>query len=142
MAAFQVVDQFADYLGRARNNLATDSFRAALTNVAPTKAGTAVLADISQITAAGGYTTVALANETWVETGAGTGIWQFSSDPFQWTASGANFDSARYVVIYNDTAASKDVVGYTDYGSSFVVTDTNSFVVTPGVNGIFRATVA
>lgn len=141
MATFQVVDEFANFLGKKRDDLSADAFKAALTNTAPTKAGSQVLADITQIAATGGYAVVALAGVTWVETGAGTGIWQFSSNAFSWTASGADFATARYVAIYDDTSTNKDVVGYVDYGTTFVVTNGNSFTVTPGANGIFRATV-
>ena len=141
MATFQVVDEFANFLGRARDNLATDSFRAVLALTAPTKAGTTILTDITQIAGTGGYASVLLTGVAWVETGAGTGIWQFSSNAFSWTVSGADFASARYVAIYDDTSTNDDVVGFVDYGASFIVTNGNTFTVTPGANGIFRATV-
>lgn len=141
MAAFQVVDEFANFLGRARNNLATDTFAAVLTLTAPTKAGTQVLTDLVQISGAGGYAPVTLTGVTWLETGAGTGVWEFSSNPFAWTATGADFSSARYVAIYNVTSTNDDVVGFVDYGSAFVVTDGVTFTVTPGVDGIFQASV-
>jgi len=141
MATAQVVDEFANFIGKKRDDLSADAFKAVLSNVAPTKAGTQVLADITQIAATGGYAAVALAGVTWAETGAGTGIWQFSSNAFAWTASGADFATARYVAVYDDTSTNKDVVGYVDYGTTFVVTNGNSFTVTPGANGIFRMTV-
>lgn len=141
MATFQVVDEFANFVGLKRDNLSSDTIKAALSNTAPTKAGTQVLADITQIAATGGYAVVTLASVAWAETGAGTGIWQFTSAAFSWTASGADFATARYVVIYDDTSTNKDVIGYVDYGTTFVVTNGSSFTVTPGVNGIFRMTV-
>lgn len=142
MATFQVVDEFANFIGQARDNLATNSFRAVLTNVAPSKAGTQVLADITQIAGTGGYASVALTAVTWTETGAGTGIWEFDSAAFAWTAAGADFAPASYVAIYNDTSTNDDVVGYIAYGSTFVVTNGNSLTVTPGASGIFRMTVS
>lgn len=142
MATFQVVDEFANYLGKKRDDLSADTFKAVLTLTAPTKAGTQVLADLTQIAGTGGYAAVTLTSVTWAETGAGTGVWEFDSAAFSWTASGADFASARYVVIYNDTSTSDDVVGYADYGASFTLTNGNTFTVTPGANGIFRMTVS
>lgn len=142
MATFQVVDEFANYLGKKRDDLSADTFKAALCLTAPTKAGTQVLADVTQIAGTGGYAPVTLTSVTWAETGAGTGVWEFDSAPFSWTASGADFASARYVVIYNDTSTSDDVVGFADYGASFTLTNGNTFTVTPGANGIFRMTVS
>lgn len=142
MATFQVVDEFANFLGKKRDDLSADVIKAALCLTAPTKAGTQVLADVTQIAATGGYAVVTLSGVTWAETGAGTGIWQFSSSAFSWTASGADFASARYVVIYDDTSTNKDVIGFLDYGASFTVTNGNSLTVTPGANGIFRMTVS
>jgi len=142
MATFQVTDEFANFVGQKRDNLATDTIKAALTNTAPTKAGTQILADITQIASTGGYAVITLSGVSWVETGAGTGIWQFSSSAFAWTASGADFATARYVVIYDDTSTNKDVIGFVDYGTTFVVTNGSTFTVTPGGSGIFRMTVS
>lgn len=141
MATCQVVDEFANFMGKKRDDLSADTFKAVLTNTAPTKAGTQVLADITQIAGTGGYAAVTLSGVTWTETGAGSGIWQFTSSAFSWTASGADFATARYVVIYDDTSTNDDVVGYIDYGTTFVLTNGNTFTVTPGANGIFRMTV-
>lgn len=142
MATFQVTDEFANYLGLKRDNLSSDTFKAVLTNTAPTKAGTQVLTDITQIAGTGGYAAVTLSGVTFAETGAGTGIWQFTSSAFAFTASGADFATARYMAIYDDTATNDDVVGFLDYGTTFVVTNGNSITFTPGGNGIFRITVS
>ena len=145
MATFQVTDEFANYLASTKTiDLDADTFKAVLTNSAPTKAGTQVLADITQIAGTGGYAAATLSGVTFAETGAGTGIWQFTSSAFAWTASGADFATARYIAIYDDTPTSPadPVVGYLDYGSTFVVTNGNTFTVTPGANGIFRITVS
>ena len=141
MATFQVTDEFANFVGKKRDDLSADTFKAVLSNVAPTKAGTQVLADITQIAATGGYAAVTLTGAAWAETGAGTGIWAFTSSAFSWTASGADFATARYVAIYDDTSTNDDIVGYADYGATFVVTNGNSLTVTPGANGIMRITV-
>lgn len=145
MATFQVVDEWANYISSTKTiDLDADTFKAVLTNTAPTKAGTQVLGDITQIASTGGYAAASISGVTFSETGAGTGIWQFTSSAFSWTASGADFATARYVVIYDDTPTSPadPVVGYLDYGTTFVVTNGNSFTVSPGANGIYRTTVS
>lgn len=141
MATFVVVHEFANHLGQGDVELDAHTFKACITNTAPAQATNAVLADLTQIAATGGYAAATLASVTFTETGAGTGIWEFDSAPFAWTASGANFATGRYIYIYDDTHASKVLVGYLDYGSTFVVTDGNTLTVTPGANGIMRLTV-
>lgn len=144
MATFVVTHEFANYLATKEVDVLADTFKAVITNSAPSQAGNQTLSDLTQIAATGGYAAVTLANVTYAETGAGSGIWEFSSDPFAWTASGADFATGRYVYIYDDTATTPDdpLVGYFDYGTTFIVTDGNSFTVTPGANGIARVTVA
>lgn len=146
MATFQVVDEWANYMATAstKPDLDSDTIKAVLTNTAPVKATTQVLADITQIAATGGYAAVTLAGVTFTETGAGTGIWAFTSNAFVWTASGADFATARYAVIYDDTPTSPadPVIGYIDYGASVVLTNGNTWTWTPGANGIYRTTVS
>jgi hypothetical protein len=143
MSTFQVVDEIANFLGKKRDDLSADSFKAMLSDVAPTKAGTQVKADITEIAAGNGYVAggVALAGVTWVETGASSGIWQFSCNAFSWTASGGSIAQARYVVIYDDTSTNKDVVAFLDIGAEVNITTGNSLTITPGASGVFRATV-
>jgi hypothetical protein len=148
VAVFQVTDEWANYLatsgGAGSPDVDGDTYKAVLSNVAPTKAGTQLIGTITQITGAGSYAPVTLTGISWAETGAGSGIWQFSSAAFAWTASGANFDTARYIAIYDDTPTvpADPVVGFLDYGTTFVVTDGSTFTVTPGANGIYRITVS
>ena len=107
MATFQVVDEFANYLaasgGAAGLDIDGDTYKAVLSNVAPTKAGTQILTDVTQIAGTGGYAAVTLTGITWAETGGGTGIWQFGSAAFSWTASGADFATARYVRLADES---------------------------------------
>jgi hypothetical protein len=50
-------------------------------------------------------------------------------DPPTWTASGAGFGPFRYAVLYNDTAASKGLIGWWDYGSSISLSAGDTFTV-------------
>lgn len=137
------MDEFGNFLGKKRDDLSADTCKAVLSDVAPTKAGTQVLADITQIANGNGYLTdgVTLAGVTWAETGAGSGIWQFTCSAFSWTASVGSIAQFRYIGIYDSTSTNKDVIGFVDFGSEVNVTVGNSFTVTPGASGVFRMTV-
>lgn len=143
MATFVVTHEFAKYLGTKEIDAVNDTFKAVITNTAPDQAANQVLADLTQIAATGGYAAVTLTGVTFTETGADTGIWEFDSAAFAWTATGADFATGRYIYIYDDTTTTPDdvLVGYLDYGAGFIVTDGNSLTVTPGANGIARVTV-
>lgn len=144
MATFTLFDQFIFSLGGSDIDLDSNTFKAVLTNSAPTADTDDELADITQIANGNGYTTggVTLASVTWAETGAGTGIWQWSAADFSWTASGGTFGPFRYIVVYDDTSANDKLIGYLDYGSSISITIGNSFTVDVGASGIIRASEA
>lgn len=142
MATFTFFDEFKKYLGDGTIDLDTHTFKIVLTNSAPTAGTNTVLADITQIANGNGYTTGGntLGTVTWAETGAGTGIWQFTSADSVWTASGGSIGPFRYVVMYDDTPTSPadPLVGYLDYGSNVTITTGNTFTVDVGANGWFR----
>jgi hypothetical protein len=131
MATFTFFDEFKKYIGDG-------------TNSAPTTGTNTVKADITEISAGNGYTAGGntLGTVTWAETGAGTGIWQFTSADSVWTASGGSIGPFRYVVLYDDTPTSPadPLVGLLDYGSNVTVTTGNTFTVDVGANGWFRLT--
>jgi hypothetical protein len=142
MATFTFFDEFKKYIGDGTVDLDTHTFKIALTNSAPTTGTNTVLADITQISGVNGYTTGGntLGTVTWTETGAGTGIWQFTSADSVWTASGGSIGPFRYVVLYDDTPTSPadPLIGLLDYGSNVTVTTGNTFTVDVGANGWFR----
>lgn len=140
MATFTFYDEFKLNVTNTNINLSSDTFKVALTNTAPNAATHDELADVTQITAANGYSSggTALTTVTWAETGAGTGIWQFTSADVVFTASGGSIGPFRYAVLYSDTSTNDKLVGYLDYGSSISVSDTNTFTVDVGANGWFQ----
>lgn len=142
MATFTFFDEFKKYLGDGTIDLDTHTFKIALTNTAPTTATDTVLANITQIANGNGYTTGGntLGTVTWAETGAGTGIWQFTSADSVFTASGGSIATFRYVVLYDDTPTSPadPLIGLLDFGSGVTVTTGNTFTVDVGANGWFR----
>lgn len=137
-----IFDEFAENMSGAIN-LNSDTFKAALTNTLPVQDTADELADITQITAANGYTSggATLTTVTWAETSAGSGIWKFSSDDVTFTATGGDIAAHQYLVIYSDTSTNDKLVGYVDRGSSTTITSGNSRTWDVGANGWFTLTV-
>lgn len=142
MATFTFFDEFKKYLGDGTIDLDSHTFKAVLSNTAPTVGTDTVLANITQIANGNGYTTggVTLSSVTWTETGAGTAIWRWNAADFTWTASGGSIATFRYVVVYDDTPSSPadPLVGLLDYGTTLVITSGNAFTVDIGASGIFE----
>lgn len=150
MATFNLFHEFGKDLHNGVHNFGSHTFRVALTNSAPAQDTTALLADITQIAAGNGYTTVADGAGTTIaltvaETSAGSGVWRLgtSSSDCVFTASGGSIGPFRYAVIVNDTPTSplNPLVGYLDYGSNIPVTDGNTFTIDAGANGWYEYTV-
>ena len=99
-----------------------------LTNTAPV-ATNSVKADLTEISAGNGYT--AGGNSAGVSSSSQTsGTYKLVlADPATWTASGGTIGPFRYAVLYNDTAASDDLIGWWDYGSSVTLADGETFKV-------------
>ena len=131
-------------IGNGAIDLDSHTFKAVLTNTAPTQGTDDELADITQIANGNGYTTggVTLTGVTYTESGAGTGIWVWTSADFSWTASGGDIATFRYVAIYSDTSTGDKLMMYFDYGAAVNITNGNSFTVDVQTAGLIRFTVA
>lgn len=120
-------------------NAGSDTWKIALTNTAPNVATHAVLADITDLTTAGGYTAGGNACSVTSATQTG-GVYKLTlGSPAQWTATGPGF-TFRYAVLY-DATSSNALVGYWDYGSAVAMNGTNgdTFQVTlDSGNGVFQ----
>lgn len=140
MAAFNKFQDFVEQLGKGVHNFSSHTLKAAFTNTAPVATNT-ILADITQISTAGGYTAgagggVALDGVTWSET-SGTAKLVITDEVF--TASGASVGPLRYIVLYNDSATSPAdaLIGWYDYGSSITLADGDSLTIDfDGTNGV------
>lgn len=136
MATLTKFQDFAEQVLRGVHNFGAHTFKAALTNVAPAATNT-VLADITQIAATGGYATggYTLDSVTLTET-AGVAKVVIADEVI--TASGGAVGPARYVVVYNDSATNKNLVGFYDYGSSITLNDGESLTIDfDQANGVF-----
>ncbi len=142
MASYTKFQDYAEQLNKAVHNWSSHTFKAALTNSAPVATNT-VLADLTQISTAGGYTAGAggglqLDSVTLTET-SGTAKVTIADEVF--TATGASVGPFRYVAIYNDTATSPAdaLVCFFDYGSSITLADTETFTLDfDATNGLWQ----
>lgn len=142
MATYNKHNDYAEQVNKAVHNWSSHTFKAAFTNTAPV-ATNSVLADLTQITAAGGYTAGAgggltLDTVTLTET-TGTAKVTIADEVF--TATGASVGPLRYVDIYNDSATTPAdaLVCWYDYGSSITLADTETFTIDfDATNGLWQ----
>ena len=127
MATFNKFSPFVEALAEKAHNLGSDTLRVALSNSAPSVSND-VLASITQIANGNGYTTGGT-QATQVSSVQTSGTYKLVLADVTFTASGGSIGPFQYVVLYNDTAASDELIGWYDYGTALTITAGNSFVV-------------
>jgi hypothetical protein len=137
MATFVRFDSFSEGLAKKEHNLHSDTLKVYLSNTAPNAATMVNKADLAEIAAANGYT--AGGEDTQNTVSRSGGVTSVVGVDITWTSSGAGFGPCRYHVLYNDTHASKALIGYWDYGSSItpangetLICDFGSSIMTVG----------
>jgi len=130
MAAFNKFDSFVEALAEKTHNLGADTLTIALTNTAPV-AGNTVLANITEIS----YTNLSSRVLTSVTSSQTSGTYTLDAADLVLTASGT-VPTFRYVVLYNDTATSDELIGYYDYGSAVDLLNGETFTITFDASGI------
>lgn len=112
MATYVKFQPFIEALAEKVHNLGSDQLVVALTNTAP-NATDATLSQITQIS----YTNLSSRNITTTTSAQTSGTYKLTLTDLVLTASGS-VGPFRYVVIYNDTSTSDNLIAYYDYGSS------------------------
>ena len=135
-------DSFSEHLSSGVINLLTDTIKVAL--FASTSNCTTLTLDqfselTNEIAAANGYPAggVTLANQTVTET---AGTTTFDGDDFDITATGGSI-AARYAVLYSDTAAGDELIGYIlldDTPADLTALDTQHFIIQWAAAGILQ----
>jgi hypothetical protein len=125
MATFNKFNDFVEQLGKKNHNLDTDTFRVMLTNEQPLAADT-VKSDMAEISAGNGYTAGGEDIQNAYTESGGTGT--MTAVDVTWTATG-DIGPFRYAVIYNDTGATKYLLGWFDYLSSITLHNGETFKV-------------
>ena len=131
MVSFNKYYVFVEDVAEKIHNLATDTLRIALASGVNAPSPTCpTLTGVGEILNGNGYTRSG--NATTVVTSAQTGGFYklVLNNPATWTGGPAAMDTFRYAVLYNDTPATKPVIGYWDYGTTVTLNSGETFTVT------------
>jgi hypothetical protein len=120
MATVTIFDAFPEAAAEGVHNLASNTLKVALTDTAPSKSANTVFADITEIAAGNGYTTGGVTATVTTSSQTG-GVYSLILSGVTWTAAGGDIATNRYAVLYNDTAASKNLIAFVDTGVSAVI---------------------
>ena len=124
MATYVKFQPFVEHLAEKVHNLGSDTLTVALTNTAP-NATDATLSQITEIS----YTNCSSRALTTSASSQSSGTYKLVITDLVLTASGGTVGPFRYVVIYNDTAASDQLIAYFDYGSSITLAAGETFTL-------------
>ena len=128
MATFNKFYPFVEAIAEKVHNLGSDTLKVMLTNTLPVNTNS-VKTDITEITAGNGYTAGGN-TATQTSSSQSSGLYKLVlADPAAFTASGGSMATFRYVVLYNDTAASKNLIGWWDNGVAVTLASGDSFTV-------------
>jgi len=133
MATYTKFNSFTEALAEKVHNLGSDTLKVALTNSAPSASNTK-LSDITEIS----YTNCSSRTLTISSSAQTSGTYKLVVSDLVLTASGT-VGPFRYIVIYNDTATNKELIGYYDYGSSLTLANTDTLTLDfDGTNGLLQ----
>lgn len=124
MATPTFFNSFKEALSEKVHNLGSDQLRIALTNSAPLTSNT-VLANITEIT----YTNLSTRNVTTISSSQTSGTYKLDLTDLVLTSTGGSTGPFRYIVLYNDTAASDELIYFIDYGSSITLAAGESLTI-------------
>lgn len=135
MATFSKFNAFVADIANKVHNLGSDTLTVALTAAANAPVATnSVLADLTQIS----YTNLSSRVITTSSSSQSSGTYKLVLNDLVLTASGA-VATFRYVVIYNDTAASDQLICWYDYGSNVTMANGETFTIDfDGTNGLLQ----
>ena len=127
MAVFNKFNSFVEALAEGTHNLGSNTLKVMLTNSAPLSTNT-IKANLTEIAGGNGYTAGGHVL-TVTSSSQALGVYKLIVSDIVITASGGSIGAFRYAVIYNDTAASDELIGYFDYGSSLTLASGESFTI-------------
>lgn len=124
-------------MAEAGHQLATNTLKVMLTNVAPVATNN-IKANLTEISAGNGYTAGGT-QATQVTSTQAAGVYKLVLADVVFTASGGSIGPFRYAVLYNDTHASDALIGWWDYGQSITLASGETFTVDfSSVNGVIQ----
>jgi len=133
MATFTKFQPFVENLAEKVYNLGSDQLAIALTDAAHAPASTnGQLSQLTQIS----YANLSSRNVTTSSSAQTGGTYKLVCADLVLTASGS-VGPFRYVVLYDDTAANDELIGYWDYGSEITLAAGETLTIDfDGTNGV------
>ncbi len=126
MTTFNKFNYFVEDLAKKVHNLSSDVLTVALCASASAPVATNhVLGDLTQVS----YTNLSARAITITSCAQTTGTLKLVLQDLTLTASGGSVATFRYVVIYNDTATSDNLIGWYDYVTSLTLADGDTFTL-------------
>ncbi len=130
MAAFNKFQSFVEALAEKKHDLGADTFFIQLLNTAPSASLDLVETDLpADLGTANGYTANGVSCGTAVSSAQSGGTYKLTIADKVITAAGGPIGPFQYVVLFNNTATNKDLIGWYDYGSPITLLDTETFTV-------------
>lgn len=124
MATYNKFHSFVEAMAEKKHNLGSDQITIALTLVAPVNTNT-VLANLTEVA----YDHCSARDVTTVSSAQTSGTYALTLQDITLTASGGAVAEFRYIVLYNDTAANDELIGWYDYGSGITLADGESLAI-------------
>lgn len=119
---------FIEAVFEKKHNFASDQLRVYLSNAAPNVTTNAVKADLAEITTGNGYAgSIAVTTTASSQTGGTYSLAVTLNSTI--TATGA-VGPYRYIVLFNDTATNKELIGYWDIGSALTLASGDTHTLT------------
>lgn len=134
MANYNKFQCFVEDLAEKKHNLGSDTLKVALTNSAPVATNTVLsnILEISYANCSARAITVSASSQT-------SGTYKLVCTDLMLTASGGTVGPFRYVVVYNDTAASDELICWFDYGSSITLASGETLTINfDDTNGLLQ----
>ncbi len=123
MASYTKFQPFVEALAEKVHNLGSDQIVVALTNTSP-NATDATLSQITEIS----YTNCSTRNITTTSSAQTSGTYKLVLGDLTLNASGT-VGPFRYVVLYNDTSTSDNLIAYFDAGSNITLSSGDVFIL-------------
>ena len=137
MATFTKFESFVEALAEKTHNLGSDTLELYLTNTEPSVSADTNKSELPTEIAYTNLDSDPTSRQFTATTSAQTsGTYTLDATDIVLTASGGTVGPFQYVVIFNQTAAADEVIGYYDYGSAVTLQSGETFTVTFDADGI------
>lgn len=137
MATYNKFEDFVRALGEKEHDLNDDTFKAYLSNAAPSASADVDKTDVAEITNENGYTAPVDIQNAYTETG---GVGTMTAVDITITASGGTVGPFQYVIIYNDDHASDGLLSWVEYPTAITLQDGEEFVIDFSAVSLFTIT--